>query len=64
MDDEFGAAYSRVLARDLVLGAVGGRSALEALQAGAEPRAVWLAICDLQDVPQERRLGKDVAPTK
>ncbi len=64
MDDEFGAGYSRVLARDLVLGAVGGRSALAALQAGVEPRAVWLAVCELQDVPPERRLGKDIASSK
>jgi Protein of unknown function (DUF3046) len=64
MDDEFGPAYSRVLARDLVLSAVGGRTALEALQAGIGPKAIWLAVCDLQDVPPERRLGKDVKPSK
>ena len=60
MDDEFGAGYSRVLSSSLVLGAVGGRTADQALAAGVSPRAVWLAICELQDVPQERRLGRDI----
>lgn len=60
MDNEFGAGYSRVLARDLMLAAAGGRSAQQAMQAGVEPRVVWLAICDMQDVPLERRLGRDV----
>lgn len=62
MDDEFGTGYSRVLARDLVLGSVGGRTAAQALGAGVEPRQVWLAICDMQDVPAARRLGRDVRP--
>lgn len=62
MDDEFGPAYSRVLAGDLVLGAVGGVTAAEALKRGADPKAVWLAVCEMQDVPQERRLGRDIKP--
>lgn len=64
MDDEFGPAYSRVLASDLVLGAIGGKTAVEALGSGIEPRAVWLAVCEVQDVPPERRLGRDIAPKK
>ncbi|WP_416404132.1 DUF3046 domain-containing protein [Arthrobacter sp. LFS091] len=62
MDDEFGAGYSRVLASSLVLAGVGGRTAVEALAAGYQPREVWLALCDVQDVPLERRLGKDIKP--
>lgn len=64
MDDEFGDAYSRVLAGSLVLGALGGRTAQAALDAGVDPRAVWLAVCDVQDVPAERRLGRDRKPSK
>lgn len=64
MDDEFGAAYSRVLAADLVLGAVGGMTAAQALDSGRDPKAVWLAICDMQDVPPERRLGRDIKPAR
>ncbi|MBG0739309.1 DUF3046 domain-containing protein [Paeniglutamicibacter antarcticus] len=63
MDDEFGAGYSRVLAGDLVLSEAGGRSAQEALQAGLDPRLVWQAVCQMQDVPPERRLGKDTPAT-
>lgn len=63
MDDEFGAGYSRVLASSLVLAGVGGRTAVDALAAGFDPRDVWLALCDVQDVPPERRLGRDIKPS-
>lgn len=62
MDDEFGAGYSRVLSSSLVLRGVGGRTADQALSAGVPPKQVWLAVCDVQDVPPERRLGRDVKP--
>lgn len=62
MDDEFGAGYSRVLANSLVLAGVGGRTAVDALSAGFNPREVWLAMCEVQDVPPERRLGRDIKP--
>ena len=62
MDDEFGAGYSRVLSNSLILAGVGGRTADQALSAGIPPRQVWLALCDVQDVPPERRLGRDVKP--
>lgn len=62
MDDEFGAGYSRVLSSSLVLAGVGGRTADQALNAGVPPRQVWLAVCEVQDVPPERRLGRDVKP--
>lgn len=62
MDDEFGAGYSRVLAADLVLSQVGGRTAQQALAEGVPPKTVWLAVCDMQDVPTERRLGRDIKP--
>lgn len=63
MDEEFSPAYSRVLARDLVLAGVGGIPAAEALRAGYEPRDIWLEVCRIQDVPQSRWLGRDI-PTK
>ena len=62
MDDEFGAGYSRVLSGSLVLAGVGGRTADQALSAGVPPKQVWLAVCDVQDVPDERRLGRDIKP--
>lgn len=62
MDDEFGSAYSRVLAGDLVLTGLGGMTAQQALDRGTDPKRVWLAVCDMQEVPQERRLGRDIKP--
>lgn len=59
MDDEFGAAYARSLARYHVLGALGNRTPMQALEAGIEPREAWLALCVDLDVPVERRLGRE-----
>jgi len=60
MEDEFGAAYAHSLARDHVLGSLGNRTPLEALEAGTKPREAWLALCVDMDVPLERRLGKEL----
>ena len=57
VSDEFGQAYGRVLANDVVLGSLGGVTAHEALTAGMPARDVWLALCDAQDVPANRRYG-------
>lgn len=57
MNDEFGEPYARVLAHDLVLGELGGRTAEQALKDGVPARAVWLAICSASDVPPERWYG-------
>lgn len=57
VSDEFGEAYGRVLTHDLVLGAVGGLTAQQALKCGVPAKAIWLALCDASDVPQERRFG-------
>ncbi len=62
MADEFGAGYSKVLARDLVLGELDHRTATEALEAGVDPRAVWFALCRAQDVPESRWWGEDRPP--
>ncbi|PPG39954.1 DUF3046 domain-containing protein [Pseudoclavibacter sp. RFBA6] len=55
--DEFGDAYGRSLMRDLVLGAVGDRTAQQALDDGVEPRDIWLALCADTGVPESRRHG-------
>ena len=46
---------------DLVLGALGGRTADEALAAGVDAGAVWLALCEAGDVPPARRHGVGLA---
>lgn len=55
--DEFGEGYGRVVTRDVVLPAFGNVTADEAIRRGEEPRDVWLALCEVEDVPQERRYG-------
>jgi hypothetical protein len=55
MTDEFGAVRAEMLARDHVLGALGGRTADQALEAGFSPKEVWRAVCDDLGVPAERR---------
>lgn len=57
MADEFGDAYAQVIAHDVVLAELGSRTADQALAAGIPTREVWLAICEAQDVPANRRYG-------
>ncbi|TAL46301.1 MAG: DUF3046 domain-containing protein [Salinibacterium sp.] len=57
VSDEFGADYGRVLTHDLVLGAVGGFTAEQAVAKGIPVREIWLALCEATDVPAERRYG-------
>jgi hypothetical protein len=64
VDQEFGAAYGAVVTRDVLLEALGGRSAADALDAGIDARTVWDALCDSQDVPPARRHGKGLAEPK
>jgi hypothetical protein len=56
VDDEFGARGPALL-NDLVLSAVGDRTAAAAIDAGVPPKDVWLALCAETDVPVERRHG-------
>ena len=55
MIDEFGAARASAVSRDHVLAALGGRTVDEALEAGIDPRKVWLAVCEAYEVPPTRR---------
>ncbi|GAA1528961.1 hypothetical protein HD600_002429 [Microbacterium ginsengiterrae] len=56
VEDEFG-PRAIALMDDLVLSAVGGRTASEALRSGVPPRDIWTALCEETDVPAERRYG-------
>ena len=64
MDDEFGSAYAHSLARDHVLGELGNRTPLQALESGIKPREAWLALCADMDVPKERWLGQELRSLK
>ena len=54
--DEFG-SYGKTLCAEVVLTEYGSRTANQALADGVPARDVWLALCRIQDVPEERRYG-------
>jgi hypothetical protein len=58
VDEVLGSAHGRALARDLVLFELQGRSAVQALEDGEEPRDVWHALCDAMEIPDARRWGQ------
>ncbi len=55
LDEQFGSMRAQSVTRDHVFSALGGRTALDALEAGVSTRQVWLAICDEYDVPRKDR---------
>lgn len=55
MEHQFGTTYAESIARDHVFAALGERTVLDALEAGVEPKEVWLAVCDAFDVPPKQR---------
>lgn len=59
MDDEFGRAYARTLARHQSLPDLSGATVDEALDRGIAPRRVWHAVCEQMQIPPERQLGVD-----
>lgn len=56
---EFGRARGDAIVADHVLQRLRGLTAAAALEAGDEPRDIWLALCQEFDVPAERRFGPD-----
>jgi hypothetical protein len=59
VDDEFGVAQGRTLVRDHVVAALDHRTAGQAIEAGVEPREVWLALAADLQVPPERWYGRE-----
>jgi hypothetical protein len=55
MEGEFGALRAASVSHDHVFSQLGGRTVEAALEAGIEPRTVWLAVCEEYDVPPSRR---------
>ncbi|TDZ77021.1 hypothetical protein DE4585_01291 [Mycobacteroides salmoniphilum] len=50
----FGGVYGSSVLADHVLTAMGGRTAAQAVEEGAEPRDVWRALCADFDVPRDQ----------
>lgn len=55
MNHQFGRTYAGSVARDQAIARLGGRSVLEALEAGEDPKSVWQAVCEHFDVPVSQR---------
>jgi Protein of unknown function (DUF3046) len=55
MDDQFGSMRAQSVTRDHVFVALGGRTAVQAIEAGLPVRKVWLAICEEYEVPAKER---------
>lgn len=54
MNTEFGEVAAGSMLVDHVLADVGGMTPAQALDAGVDPRDVWVAICRDFDVPRSR----------
>ncbi|MGY2003953.1 DUF3046 domain-containing protein [Blastococcus sp. SYSU DS1024] len=55
LDGLFGAMRAQSVARDHVFSTLGGRTAVDAIDAGVPVRKVWLAVCEDFDVPVKER---------
>ena len=55
LSKQFGSMRAESVARDHVFASLGGRTAVEAIEAGLPVRKVWLAICEDYDIPQKER---------
>ena len=55
LETQFGPMRAQSVARDHVFSVLGGRSAVDAIDAGLSVRKVWLAICEEYEVPAKER---------
>ncbi len=54
MEAEFGVARGDAMLNDHTLAAFGGKTAVQAIAAGFDPREVWRSLCAEFDVPRSR----------
>lgn len=55
MEQHLGGAYSRVWAREQVIGELDGRTVDQALEAGESPQRVWRAVWGALELPDSER---------
>lgn len=55
MEAALGPSYARSWARNHVMGALGERTAVEALEAGYTPKEVWRAVWEVLGLPPSDR---------
>lgn len=55
MESALGPAYARAWAQQVVIGELGERTVVEALDAGEPPKAVWAAVWRTLELPASER---------
>ena len=55
MREQFGEVYAESVAKDQVLGVLGGRTVNQALADGEDAKTVWRAVVETFDVPERLR---------
>lgn len=55
MHEWFGVQYAEWIAADQVIAALGGRTVVQALEAGLDTKAIWRAVCEVFEVPAHER---------
>lgn len=55
LEHALGSGYYRVWADQFVMGALGGRTAKEALDAGVDPKQVWAVVWEALELPDNQR---------
>ncbi len=55
MDDALGSSYAQAWASQQVVGALGGRTVQEALDAGIPPKEVWREVWQVLGLPPSQR---------
>ena len=55
LEHALGRGYARSWAEQFVMGELGGRTAVQALEAGVPPKQVWAAVWSTLDLPPSER---------
>lgn len=55
MDEALGSGYSRSWAESVVMGELGGQTAVDALASGYSPKEVWAAVWRTLELPATKR---------
>ena len=62
VQDEFGEQFSEVILSDTRLDRLADQTPRQLIQAGEDPRVIWLAICQQLNVPADRWQGRNKTP--
>jgi DUF3046 family protein len=55
LEHALGKAYARAWAEQFAMGELGGRTAVQALDAGVPPKQVWAAVWSTLELPPSER---------